>query len=70
VLLSEQAYADEALRERLTAKGELIQAQQGETVTLETANLRLDATIAELEYESEYGAAIAKLTTRLEISGK
>jgi hypothetical protein len=70
LLLSEQAYTDETLRERLSAKGELIQARQGETVTLETANLRLDATIAELQYEGQFGSGVSRLTTRLEISGK
>lgn len=69
VLLSERAFADDPLRERLATKGELIQARQGQTVTLETANLRLDARIAEVEYESDANSAFAKLTTRLEISG-
>jgi hypothetical protein len=69
VLLSEGAFADNALRERLATKGELVQAQQGQAVTLETANLRLDAGIAALEYESDTNSAFAELTTRLEISG-
>jgi hypothetical protein len=68
VLLSERAFADDALRERLATKGELIRVQQGQTVTLETANLRLDARIAEAEYESDANSAFARLTTRLEIS--
>lgn len=70
VLLSEQAFADEALREKLANKGELVQAEQGQVVTLETANLRLDTMIAELEYESDAHSAFAKLATRLEISGR
>ncbi|MBC7233164.1 MAG: hypothetical protein H5T68_08005 [Chloroflexi bacterium] len=71
VLLSEQAFADQALRERLADKGELIRAERGRVVTLETANLRLDALIAELEYESgSHNGVFAKLTTKLEISAK
>jgi hypothetical protein len=68
ILLSDQAFGDEALRERLASKGTLVQAEQGKIVTVETANLRLIATISDLEYEGPLSAIFAKLTTALEIT--
>nr|MBC7244844.1 hypothetical protein [Chloroflexota bacterium] len=71
VLMSERAFADQALREKLADKGELIRAVEGQVVTLETANLRLDAMITGLEYESgSNNGVFARLTTKLEISAK
>lgn len=71
VLMSEQAFEDQVLRERLAEKGELIRAERGHVVTLETANLRLDALIAELAYEGgSNNGVFARLTTKLEISAK
>jgi len=68
VLMSERAFGDEALREKLANKGALIQAEEGQIVTCETANLRLDARITELEYESSSNSGVfAKLTTKLEV---
>ncbi len=67
VLLSEAAAADGTVRERLAPKGELLEAEQGQVITLETANLRLHATVAEVDYETEAHAAFAKLTTKLEV---
>ncbi|HYN89368.1 MAG TPA: hypothetical protein VER55_12595 [Ardenticatenaceae bacterium] len=56
VLLSEYAAADEAVRTRLAPKGELAEAQEGETVELETASLRVQARLREVAYgwEPEY----------------
>jgi hypothetical protein len=68
VLMSEHAFGDEALQDKLAHKGLSIQAEPGGVITMETANLRLDATITELEYESALNSIFAKLTTRLEIS--
>jgi hypothetical protein len=68
VLMSEQAFGDDALRERLASKGTLVQAEPGKIVTVETANLRLGATISDLEYESPLNSIFAKLTTALEIT--
>jgi hypothetical protein len=68
ILMSEQAFGDDALRERLASKGTLVQAEQGKIVTLETANLRLSATISDLEYEGPLSVIFAKLTTALEIT--
>ncbi len=69
VLMSERAFRDGAMRDELATKGESVQAGEGQIVTLETANLRLDARIIELAYESGSDSGIfAGLTTRLEVS--
>ena len=68
VLMSEQAFGDEVLRDRLAARGALVLAEPGKVVTVETANLRLDATVSELEYESPSNSVFAKVTAALEIS--
>jgi hypothetical protein len=70
VLLSENAFADQTLRERLSSKGEPIQAVRGQVVTLETANLHLDAVVSELEYGDDARSSFATLTTSLEVSGR
>jgi hypothetical protein len=70
VLLSERAFADSALQEELAKKGELIQARPGQVVTLDTANLHLDATIRELEYTDETRSSFARLTTNLDVSAR
>ena len=49
VIVSEYAYRDEALRNRLMAKGELVVAQPGATVQLETKSLQLTATVIRCE---------------------
>jgi hypothetical protein len=50
VLLSEYAWNSEELRSRLTPKGELILAREGDTIDLETKSLRVRARIREVEY--------------------
>jgi len=50
VLMSEYAFHDEALRASLSAKGDLILAEPGTEVLLETATLILRARVAELQY--------------------
>jgi len=67
ILLSERAFADETVREKLANKGELIRAEEGQVIPLETANLRMDAMISELQYESGANAAFAKLSTALDV---
>jgi hypothetical protein len=71
VLMSERAFADEALRAKLTDRREFVQAEKGKIVTLETENLHLYATVTDVEYEagSESGV-FASLATRLEIVPK
>jgi hypothetical protein len=50
VFASEHAFNDPALRAKMEPKGDLVLAQPGATVILETASLRLQARIVELEY--------------------
>ncbi|MGD2058331.1 MAG: hypothetical protein PVF85_12755 [Anaerolineales bacterium] len=50
VLLSKYAYNDEETRATLAAKGDLIMAESGETVVLETASLQVEARIVDLSY--------------------
>jgi hypothetical protein len=50
VLMSEHAFVDDALRQRLAAKGEPFQADPGSEVALETATLRLVARVVDMAY--------------------
>lgn len=50
VLMSEHAYRDEALRARLSAKGEPVVAEPGESVMMETASLRVTARVVDMAY--------------------
>jgi hypothetical protein len=50
VLMSEYAYNDEDLRKRLMEKGDLVLAQVGQPVIIETSALRLEATITDMLY--------------------
>ncbi len=50
VLMSEHAYKDEATRQRLAPKGELVLAEPGQTVVLETATLQLVARVLDMAY--------------------
>jgi hypothetical protein len=50
VLMSKYAYDDDALRAKLAPKGEAVLVEPGKTVALETASLRVDAEISEMEY--------------------
>jgi hypothetical protein len=69
VLVSERAFENPVAREKLTGKGELIRAELGQVVTLETANLRLDATVIDMAYASGSDAGVfANLASRLEVS--
>jgi len=68
-LLSERAFTDPILRDKLTNKSELSKAEPDQVVMLETANLRLTARVVTLAYEStSNGAVFAKLATHLEVS--
>ena len=71
VLLSERAAADETLRAKLMDRRELVVVEKGKTVTLETENLYLYATITDLEYEAGSESSVfARLATKLEIVPK
>ncbi|MBL8058529.1 MAG: hypothetical protein JNK29_17630 [Anaerolineales bacterium] len=50
VIMSEHAFRDEALKSRLAAKGEPVQAAAGDTVSLETATLIVTARIVDMAY--------------------
>lgn len=50
VFVSEYANSDGATRAKLQPKGDLVVAQPGAVIVLETANLRLQARIVDLEY--------------------
>ncbi len=50
VFVSEYAYNDPSLRSKLEAKGDLILAQPGATVLMETNTLRLQARIVDMQY--------------------
>ncbi|MBE2266943.1 MAG: hypothetical protein IAE80_01840 [Anaerolinea sp.] len=65
VFVSEGAMTDPAVRSRLQEKGDLILAQTGAILTLETAALRLQARIIDLQYAPGSNAAIQKLTLEL-----
>ncbi len=53
VLASEYAYSDDDLGAKLARKGELVLAEEGLVVTLQTESLRLSATIRELAYRDD-----------------
>lgn len=50
VLMSEHAFADEVIRQRLAAKGEPVEAVTGTQVVLETASLQLVARVVDMNY--------------------
>lgn len=50
VVMSEHAFRDEGLKSRLAAKGEPVQANAGDTVTLETATLIVTARVVDMAY--------------------
>jgi len=52
VLMSKNAFEDDATRQRLSAKGEPVQAEPSREVLLETATLRLEARVVDMSYGS------------------
>jgi hypothetical protein len=50
VIMSEHAYDDDKLRMRLESKGELVLAEPGKQILLETATLQLEARIIDMGY--------------------
>ena len=50
VIMSEHAYDDQKIRIRLESKGELVLAEPGKQVLLETATLQLEARIIDMSY--------------------
>jgi len=50
VIMSEHAFRDEALKSRLAAKGEPVLAAPGDTISLETATLKVTARVVDMAY--------------------
>jgi hypothetical protein len=50
VLMSAHAFNDEAVKQRLAAKGEPVEARTGEKVVLETQTLKLEARVVDMNY--------------------
>jgi len=50
VVASPYAYEDDTLRTKLGAKGNLVLAEKGQTITIETAALQVRAEIVDLDY--------------------
>jgi hypothetical protein len=68
VLMSAHAFNDEAVKQRLAAKGEPVEARTGEKVVLETQTLKLEARVVDMTYgegalppESFFDQAILEL---------
>ena len=55
VLMSEHAYEDENLRFKLTTKGDVVRAAQGQRMVLETRGLRANVVVTDFAYGSEPG---------------
>lgn len=73
VVMSDYAYEDEELRERLAPKGEVALAQPGMTILLETAALMVEAQVKEMEYgvgEGPEESHFNRLTVELVASAK
>jgi len=75
VLMSNYAYNDDALRAKLAPKGEAVLVQPGKMVVLETASLRINAVISEMEYgdaaappQSHFSKLTVSLTPSLRAS--
>ena len=68
VLMSAHAFNDDAVKQRLAAKGEPVEAKTGEKVVLETQTLKLEARVVDMTYgegalppESFFDQAILEL---------
>jgi hypothetical protein len=74
ILMSEYAFNDQTLRQRLAQKGELVLAEKGKHILLETATLRVDASIVDLVYASTPGlppnSHFQKLIVQMDASQK
>ena len=73
VLMSEYAFNDSALRSKLSAKGDLVLAEPGATLKLETTGLQVDIAVNEVAYgrgEQPPKSFFSKLTVELVASAK
>jgi hypothetical protein len=53
VLMSKGAYADDGIQAKLATRGDLVEAEVGQTIPLETASLIINAEVQELEYRDD-----------------
>ena len=68
VLMTEHCFGDDALRAKLAPKGEAVLGQEGAVINLETASLRVQAKVIELEYAEGNlppNSFVARLTIEL-----
>lgn len=68
VVMSQHAYNDDALRVKLSSKGDPVLAEVGKDMVLETTSLRVDARVVDMEYDSGVGSPqsyFTKLTVEL-----
>lgn len=73
VLMSDHAFNDSALRSKLSAKGDLVLAEPGATLTLETTGLQVDVEVNEVAYgqgDQPPKSFFSKLTVELIASTK
>jgi hypothetical protein len=73
VLLSEHAFYDEALRAKLAAKGEVMLAEVGVPIVLDTSNLQVQAKVTELQYwtgDQPANSVFSKLTIELMLAAR
>jgi hypothetical protein len=73
VLMSEHAFNDSAFRSKLSAKGDLVLAEPGATLRLETTGLQVDVAVNELAYgqgDQPARSFFSKLTVELVASAK
>ena len=76
VLMSQYAYDDDVLRDRLAPKGDPVLANLGQSTFLETSSLRVDARVVDMEYDgaaappqSHFTKLTVELVARLVESG-
>jgi len=76
VLMSQHAYDNDALRDRLAPKGDPVLAKLGQDMFLETSSLRVDARVVDMEYDgaaappqSHFTKLTVELVARLVESG-
>ncbi len=68
IFCTPEAYANEAMRQRLEAKGPVLAAAPGQSLTLETEKLQLEAFITECEFDADdAGQFFQKLTVEFRV---
>ncbi len=73
ILMSQHAYNDPAIRQRMMSKGELILVEPGQKILLETATLQLEAKVIDASYGQgalPKGSFFDRLTLELDVWSK